>query len=69
MFAEVGNGMLVNLALVARIHVVNHGASGTILKFYSPNNELLADYQPATPEDLERVMGVIQSFGRGVPLS
>lgn len=67
MFADVGNGVLVNLSLVARIHLVNLGAAGTVLKFYSPANELLADFAPPSPEELDRVMAVIHGFGRNVP--
>lgn len=67
MFADVGNGVLVNLALVARIHLINLGAAGTVVKFYSPANELLADFTPPTPEELDRVMSVIHAYGRGIP--
>jgi hypothetical protein len=66
MFADVGNGVLINLDLVARVHLVNLGAAGSVVKFYSPSNELLADFAPPSPEELDRVMAVIHAHGRGM---
>jgi hypothetical protein len=69
MFADIGNGTLVNLALVAKVQVINMGASGTVFKFYSANDQMIAEYCPATPDDMERVLGHIRSFGPGGPPS
>jgi hypothetical protein len=69
MFAEIGNGALVNLALVAKVQVINMGASGTVFKFYSANDHMIAEYCPATPEDMERVMSQLRSFRPGGPAS
>jgi hypothetical protein len=64
MFIEIGAGWHVNLALVAKIHVVDNGVSGTVFKFYSPSNDHMGDFTPATPEDMQRVLGLVQSFGK-----
>jgi hypothetical protein len=62
MFADIGNGTLLNLALVAKIQVTNMGASGTVFKFYSSGDQMIAEYCPATPEDMERVLQHIHDF-------
>jgi hypothetical protein len=62
MFADIGDGILLNLALVAKVQVTNMGASGTVFKFYSSGDQMLAEYCPATPEDMERVLQHIHDF-------
>jgi hypothetical protein len=69
MFADIGNGTLVNLALVVKVQVINMGASGTVFKFYSTNDQMIAEYCPATPEDMERVLGYIRTYRPGGPPS
>ena len=64
MFIEIGKGWYVNLSHVAKIHVVDSGGVGTAFKFYSANNEHLGDFTAATPEDLQQVLNIIQSFGK-----
>lgn len=63
-FIDIGAGWHVNLAQVARIHVVDSGGIGTTLKFYSPANEHLGDFTPATPEELTQMLQLIDSFGK-----
>jgi phenylacetate-coenzyme A ligase PaaK-like adenylate-forming protein len=62
MFADIGNGTLINLALIVKVQVINMGASGTVFKFYSSNDQMVAEYCPATPEDMERILGHIRDF-------
>jgi len=67
MFIEIGEGWHVNLCLVAKIHVLDAGGTGTVLKFYSSTNEHLGDCVPQTPERLMEVMNQIASFGKAIP--
>jgi hypothetical protein len=64
MFIEVGEGWHVNLAHVAKIHVVDAGGAGTVLKFYSAMNNHLGDFVPETPDGLMQVLSQIESFGK-----
>lgn len=64
MFIEIGEGWHVNLAHVAKVHVVDSGVVGTAIKFYSPSNDHLGDFTPATPEELGRVLDAIHAFGK-----
>lgn len=68
MFIEIGQGWHINLNLVAKIHVVDAGGTGTAVKFYSATNEHLGDFNPSTPDDLMRVLNRIESFGKVRPL-
>jgi hypothetical protein len=68
-FADIGNGTLINLALVVKVQVINMGASGTVFKFYSSNDQMVAEYCPTTPEDMERILGHIRAFRPGGPAS
>jgi hypothetical protein len=63
MFIDIGEGWQVNLALVAKIHVVDMGGSGTVFKFYSPSNDHLGDFNASTPEDMKRVLDLVRSYG------
>ena len=64
MFIEIGEGWHVNLSHVAKIHVVDTGGAGTVVKFYSSTNEHLADFVPQTPDRLMDVLNRIESFGK-----
>jgi len=63
MFIEVGGGWHVNLSLVAKVHVLDQGGAGTVLKFYSASDQHLGDFSPSAPDELQRILQVIQSFG------
>lgn len=65
MFIDTGKGWHLNLAHVARIHVMDHGGAGTSLKFYSASGEALGECNPATPEQLDELLRLIQQYGRG----
>jgi hypothetical protein len=47
---------------VAKVQVTNMGASGTVFKFYSSGDQMIAEYCPATPEDMERVLRHVHDF-------
>ena len=64
MFIEIGGGWQINLAQVARVHTIDSGGAGTVLKFYSPSNEHLGDFRPETPEQLTRVLDLLHGYGR-----
>lgn len=64
MFIDTGGGWHLNLAHVARIHVVDHGGSGASIKFYSASGEAMGECNPGTPEALAVLLRTIQDFGR-----
>jgi hypothetical protein len=64
MFIDIGGGWHVNLTQVTRIHVVDSGPSGVTIKFYAHNNEHLGDCTPSSPEEMQRVLGLVQAFGK-----
>lgn len=64
MYIDIGEGWHINLAYVARIHVVDNGGAGTSIKFYSATNQPLGDFNPSSPEDLAQVLNAIRSYGR-----
>ncbi|GIZ52796.1 hypothetical protein [Noviherbaspirillum aridicola] len=64
MFIDIGGGWQINLSQVARIHTIDSGGAGTMLKFYSPSNEHLGDFQAETPEQLTRVLDQLHCYGR-----
>jgi len=64
MFIEIGDGWHINLAHVAKVHVVDQGGIGTTLKLYSLTNDHLGDFNPRSPEELMRVLNVIHSYGK-----
>ncbi|MEC4721627.1 hypothetical protein RY831_20885 [Noviherbaspirillum sp. CPCC 100848] len=64
MFIEIGNGWHINLAHVAKVHVVDQGGIGTTLKLYSLTNDHLGDFNPSSPEELMRVLNLIHSYGK-----
>ena len=63
MFIEVGGGWHLNLSHVAKVHVVDQGGVGTVVKFYSASDQHLGDFSPSTPDELQRILQIIQSFG------
>jgi len=46
MFIEIDGGRHANLAHVAKVHVVESGAAGTSVKFYSLTGQRLGDATP-----------------------
>ncbi|KRB93116.1 hypothetical protein [Noviherbaspirillum sp. Root189] len=64
MFIEIGDGWHVNLAHIAKIHVVDQGGAGTILKLYSLTNDHLGDFNATSPEELMRVLNLVHSYGK-----
>lgn len=63
MFIDIGGGWQVNLAHVARIHTVDSGGAGTVLKFYSPADVHLGDFQAEAPDQLMRVLELVHGYG------
>ncbi len=65
MFIDIGKGWHLNLAHVARVHVMDHGGSGISIKFYGACGDALGECNPATPEELSALMRLVQIYGRG----
>jgi hypothetical protein len=64
MFIDIGSGWHLNLAHVARVHVRDHGGSGTSIRFFAASGEALGECTPATPEQLSALLRAIEAYGR-----
>lgn len=64
MFIEISKGWHINLAQVAKIQIVDLEASGTLIKLYSPANEMLGEFTPATADETQRIIGLIHEYGK-----
>jgi hypothetical protein len=64
-FADIAKGTLINLALVVKVQVSKRGASGMAFKFHSPTDRTVAEYCPATLEDMKRRPGHLRAFRPG----